>query len=118
MERGDARVGIEHSAARQEDRLGAGRDSERREASRRFALVGSQPARDVVRFRFELPASGEVALEVFDVSGRRVADRIVGSWPAGSHEIAWDARRLAQGVYVARLTALSQQEVAPLILVR
>jgi hypothetical protein len=77
-----------------------------------FAIAGSQPIGEEVRFRFDLPASGPIVIEVFDVAGRRAADAIRGSWPTGPHEIAWDARGLGPGVYLARLTAGGGQAVA------
>jgi photosystem II stability/assembly factor-like uncharacterized protein len=81
----------------------------------RFAIAGSQPIGDEVRFRFELPASGPAAIEVFDIAGRRAGDAVRGSWPAGPHEIAWDARGLSPGVYLARLTSGSGRVVARMI---
>lgn len=87
-------------------------------AALRFAIVGSQPIGDDVRFRFDLPAPGSIAIEVFDVAGRRAADAIRGSWPAGSNEIAWDARGLRPGMYLARLTAGSRRSVVRMIRAR
>jgi hypothetical protein len=81
----------------------------------RFAIAGSQPIGDDVRFRFELPASGPAAIEVFDIAGRRAGEAVRGSWPAGPNEIAWDARGLSPGVYLARLTAGSGRVVARMI---
>jgi hypothetical protein len=87
-------------------------------ATLRFALAGSQPIGDNVRFRFELPGPESIAIEVFDVAGRRAADAIRGSWPAGSNEVAWDARGLRPGMYLARLTAGSRRSVVRMIRVR
>jgi len=81
----------------------------------RFAIAGAQPSGDQVRFRFDLPMSGPVVIEVFDIAGRRAANSIRESMPAGSHEIAWDARRLGAGVYLARLTAGGESAVARVI---
>jgi hypothetical protein len=81
----------------------------------RFALAGSQPIRDEARFRFDLPEPGPVAIEVFDVAGRRAADAIRGSFPAGQNEIAWDARGLGPGVYLARLTAGGKHVIVRMI---
>jgi hypothetical protein len=83
----------------------------------RFSLAGSQPARDVARFRFELPRAGTASLDVFDVTGRRAADRIGGSWTAGAQEVTLDVRGLAPGVYAARLTSGGVSGVVRLVLV-
>jgi hypothetical protein len=87
-------------------------------AALRFAIAGSQPIGDDVRFRFDLPEPAPIAIEVFDVAGRRAADAIRGSWPAGSHQIAWDARGLGPGVYLARLTAGSRRSVVRMVRAR
>jgi photosystem II stability/assembly factor-like uncharacterized protein len=78
----------------------------------RFAIAGSQPIGDEVHFRFDLPTPGPAAIEVFDVAGRRAGDAIRGSWPAGPQEIAWNARGLSPGIYLARLTAGRGRAVA------
>ncbi len=54
---------------------------------------------------FTLGAAADVAVEVFDVLGRRVATLADGPRPAGAHEVAWDGRALASGVYHVRLRA-------------
>jgi len=83
-----------------------------------FAIAGSQPVGDQVRFRIDLPAPGPVVIEVFDVAGRRAADPIWRSSPAGPSEISWDARRLGRGIYLARLTAGSARAVVRLVRTR
>jgi len=60
--------------------------------------------------RFAIRDGGPVRLEIFDLSGRKVATLVDGSLPPGAHEAAWrgrdDAgRRAASGVYVCRLVA-------------
>ncbi len=83
-----------------------------------FVVVGSQPVRDDVAFRFHLPEAGPAVIEVFDAAGRRAADPIEGTWTAGPHQIGWSARSLAPGVYHARLTTSSGSAVVRLIRVR
>jgi hypothetical protein len=80
----------------------------------RFALAG-QPVRDVARFRFDLPSAGGASLELFDVMGRRAADRIAGFWSAGPHELTVDAHGLRPGVYCARLTSGNAHEILRLV---
>lgn len=58
--------------------------------------------------RFALPEPSEVALEVFDLGGRRVAVLARGVMPAGVHAVAFrpDAQAgLSSGVYFVRLSA-------------
>jgi len=84
----------------------------------KFAIAGAQPIGDQVRFRFDLPAPGPIVIDVFDVAGRRAAESISGSWPAGSHEMTWDARGLGAGVYLARLTAGAERAVVRVVRAR
>ncbi len=80
-----------------------------------FAIAGSQPVGDRVRFTFELPEAGPIAIDVFDVAGRKMGDAIRDTRQAGHGEIGWDAGRLAAGVYHARLTAARGRAVVRLV---
>jgi hypothetical protein len=80
-----------------------------------FAIAGSQPVGDRVRFKFELPQAGPIAIEVFDLAGRRMGDGTREARPAGHGEIEWDAGRLPAGVYHARLTAAGDHATARLV---
>ncbi len=55
-------------------------------------------------FVYSLEKPGHARLEVFDISGRRVATLVDGDKPAGRHEIAWRPTELASGIYFSRLT--------------
>ncbi len=58
-----------------------------------------------LRVTYSLPSSGRARLELLDVSGRRVADREVGSLGAGRHVVDLAERRqLPPGLYLVRLT--------------
>jgi len=67
------------------------------------------PMRDFTAIRLTVPATGDVALSIVDVSGRRV--RALATAPgAGPREIVWDGRddagrRVAPGVYLLRMRA-------------
>lgn len=57
---------------------------------------------------FQISRPGRVTLEIFDVSGRRVARLIDADLPAGTHGARWDGRDsyghpCSAGVYLARL---------------
>lgn len=73
--------------------------------------VAPNPARGAVRTRFGLPRSGPVRLDVFDVTGQRVATLVDGTiLDPGFHTRVWrgtrdDGSRVASGVYFLRLIA-------------
>jgi hypothetical protein len=55
----------------------------------------------------------QVRLEVFNILGQQVTRLIDGSYPAGQHEVVWNAtdrsgRRVATGIYLYRLTVGDQ----------
>ena len=54
---------------------------------------------------FQLPEAEDVKLEIFDVTGRRVAVLVNKRAEAGRHNITFDASSLSSGVYFYRLTA-------------
>jgi hypothetical protein len=73
----------------------------------RLAMAGPRPnpARGDLVVAFGLADDSPARLEVFDVSGRRVAARDVGSLGAGSHAVRLaEGRGLAPGVYAFRVT--------------
>ncbi|MEK6987918.1 MAG: choice-of-anchor V domain-containing protein, partial [Candidatus Thermoplasmatota archaeon] len=62
------------------------------------------------RFDFSLAEAGSARMEVFDLSGRRVATIVSGILTAGRHTARWDGRdeggrAVGAGVYLVRLTA-------------
>ena len=71
-----------------------------------LALLAPAPSpfRASTRLRFRLDAPAEVALDVFDVLGRRVAG-VGGAYGAGEHGVTVDGRALAPGTYLVRLAA-------------
>ena len=72
-----------------------------------YALEGAfpNPFRETATLRFALPERAEVDLAVYDLTGRVVARLAGGEHPAGYHDVSWEARGLAAGVYLVRLTA-------------
>lgn len=73
-----------------------------------FALeaIAPNPTRvNRMSVAFTLPTSSAARLELWDVSGRRMAEREVGSLGAGRHAVDLAAgRRLAPGLYLVRLS--------------
>jgi flagellar hook capping protein FlgD len=54
---------------------------------------------------YSLPVASDVSLAVYDVAGRRVAMLEQGSRSAGVHQVRWDGKGVASGVYFYRLHA-------------
>lgn len=76
-------------------------------APREFAFHGNypNPFNAETRFSFDLQRPARVRLVLYDVLGRQAAEVGDKMFTAGSHEIAFDARGLASGIYIARFSA-------------
>ena len=83
-------------------------------------LAWSQPnpfARSTT-VRFRLPAAGPVRLDVFDLTGRRVARLLDGARPAGEHAVAWEPDGAPAGVYHVRLESAGRTATARCVKLR
>jgi hypothetical protein len=56
-------------------------------------------------FRFGLPAEALVTLQIFDVTGRLVAEPVNGVSKAGYADLRWQASDQRAGVYFYRFSA-------------
>jgi len=63
------------------------------------------PFNPTTTIKFELQVGSDVTLEVFDVSGRKVATLVETRLNAGQHFAVFDASTLSSGVYFYRLRA-------------
>ena len=52
---------------------------------------------------FRIPFRTRVRIDVYDLSGRRVARLIDEARPAGRHEVRFESGNLGSGIYVYRL---------------
>jgi len=52
---------------------------------------------------FELPESGPVNLQIFDIRGKLVTELVSGNQEAGVHSLIWEAKNLPSGTYFVRL---------------
>jgi VCBS repeat protein len=86
-----------------------------------FALrvVRPNPTQRDLRVTFGLPEARPAKLEVFNVSGRLVASREVGSMGIGFHTVMLGERaNLSSGVYIIRLTQGGRRLTTRAVLVR
>jgi streptogramin lyase len=89
----------------------------------RLRVISSNPFRDSVTLSYAVPQSGQVAVTVADVSGRRVATLRDQVAAAGDHRLTWDARfdngrPVPPGRYFVRLERASDVSVATLTVLK
>ena len=63
------------------------------------------PFNPTTSFEFRVASSELVAIEVFDVMGRKIATLLRGVWAPGVYTVSWDAAGLPSGVYFCRMQA-------------
>ncbi len=70
-----------------------------------YALSASypNPFNAETNISFDLPASGNVSLDVYNIMGRKVATLINGYVSAGTHTVSWNASSYSSGVYYYKL---------------
>jgi len=85
-----------------------------------FAFLSNYPnpfnARTVISY--QLPLSGNVKLEVYNLLGGRVATLVDAHQGNGHKSVTWDASEVSSGVYFYKLTAGDFSEVKRMILLR
>lgn len=67
---------------------------------------------------FQLYQDGDVSLRVFDITGREAAELLEGYMNEGSHQLTWNAERVASGVYFAVMESGGIVQTQKLILVK
>jgi len=67
---------------------------------------------------YTLPTAGKVTLEVFDVTGRKVATLMNGFQNPGRNRVPFDGTKLATGVYFYRLNVNGVSESRKMILMK
>jgi hypothetical protein len=68
--------------------------------------------------RFTLPEEENIKLDIYNISGQKVCALLKGKYSAGSHEIKWDARGFASGIYFCRLVSGGRQITKKIILMK
>ncbi len=86
----------------------------------RYALHQNfpNPFNPATTIRYDLARTGRVTLEVFDLLGRRITTLVDGEQTVGTHAVTFDARDLASGVYLYRLTAGKQVITKTMLLLK
>ncbi len=61
---------------------------------------------------------GNVVLDVFDMTGEKIASLVNGELEAGRHSIVFDASKLSSGVYIYKLVSGSFTSTKKLTLLK
>ncbi len=67
---------------------------------------------------FSIPQQSNVQLKVYNTLGQLVATLVNGNLSAGSHSVTFDARNLASGLYIYRLSAGNFTSVKKMMLLK
>lgn len=81
------------------------------------------PFNPMTTIEFSLPMASDVALEVFNIAGQKVATLVNSRLEAGYHSVTWDSRNnsgepLASGIYLYRLKADAFVETKKMMLLK
>ncbi|MHA1974399.1 MAG: PKD domain-containing protein [Candidatus Hodarchaeales archaeon] len=63
------------------------------------------PFNPTTEISFNLPKGSYVTLEVYNISGQKVAVLADGQYSAGQHSVSWDASKVSSGIYLYKLTS-------------
>jgi hypothetical protein len=88
-----------------------------KEIPERLVISGNapNPFGATTTIRFGLPTKGQIEMDVFDVSGRKVARLAQGDYPEGYHKVEWHSIS-GRGIYFVRLR-LGEEEVTRKIVI-
>ncbi|UCD38508.1 MAG: T9SS type A sorting domain-containing protein [Fidelibacterota bacterium] len=76
------------------------------------------PFNPVATIEYELPQGSDVSLIVYDILGREVARLVDGYIEPGYHQVQWDGREFASGIYIARLLAAEYSKSIKMVLLK
>ncbi len=76
------------------------------------------PFNPTTQIQFDVPAQSELSVEVYSITGQRVAVLANGTYQAGQHTVSFDASNLSSGVYFYRLNAGSFVQTQKMTLVK
>ncbi len=76
------------------------------------------PFNPSTNINFSIPKSGYVNLEIYDITGERVAVLVSEELTAGSYNYSWDASSLSSGIYFYKITSGAFTDIKKMILIK
>ena len=80
--------------------------------------VHPNPSAGTFQIPLHLSEPLDARIEVYDITGRRLALLSEGLLPAGEHSFSWDASGLPSGCYLVRLSGIGASETVRCVLIR
>jgi hypothetical protein len=76
------------------------------------------PFNPVTTIAFGLPTDQHVRIDIYDITGRLLTSLANGSYPAGTHQVRWNAANYASGVYLVRMQAEGRIQTRKMTLIK
>jgi len=76
------------------------------------------PFNPTTEIGYNLPYATNVTLEIYNITGQKVATLATGFEEAGQHVVRWDASDYSSGIYLYRLTTNDYRETRKMILLK
>ncbi len=76
------------------------------------------PFNPSTQIQFNLPVATDVSLKVYDITGRLIQTLADGQYPAGTHQVTFDASAFASGVYLYRLESPNAVHTRKMLLIK
>jgi hypothetical protein len=80
--------------------------------------VYPNPFNSATRIKFTLDGDGLTRLALYDLQGREVVRLVDGEMTAGRHNIAFNGKKLASGIYFVRLHSGAKTAIRRMVIVR
>lgn len=77
--------------------------------------VYPMPIQNQATISFELKAEAMVQMEVYSLTGQRVAEVLHNKYPTGTHQVNWNSEVLDTGMYLLRMRAGNQSSTIKVI---
>jgi hypothetical protein len=83
-----------------------------------LAQNAPNPFNSTTTIRFGLPEAMDVRLSIYDISGRKVAQLVDTRLPAGYHDISFDDKNIASGLYIYQIQAGEYNATGKMVLLK
>jgi hypothetical protein len=84
----------------------------------RFSQNYPNPFNARTTIKYSLSRQAAVSIEIFDISGSKIASIAKSIKPAGNHQVIWDASGQASGIYFCKIKIGSCSEVKKMVMMK